>query len=209
MERRYNARILDGHYIFDFVDPDILQRPEELGGEEGLRQEQEAEDDFEMDDRKLNPEEQEALAEIRKKKSLSLLIQQHRMKKSTAESRPTLPRKFDKERKARSQSRCRKRERSLDRRDTAGDDAMDVDGDRPTKKLQMRYRSRSQPSGEVVPGGGFKDSAQEVKALKLAKKSVNKRNKDAQRGEADRVIPTLKLKHLFSGKRSIGKSSRR
>lgn len=220
--------IMDGHNVYDFIDPDILQRLEELEREEGLQQEHQADDDFEMDGAELTPEEQEALAEIRKKKSL--LIQQHRMKKSTAESRPTVPRKFDKERqftsermgrqlsslgldpslainRARSKSRGRKRERSPER----GEDVMDVDNDQPSKKLRLRSRSRSRsrPPNEVVPGEGFKDSAQKVKAVKLAKKSVKKRNKDARRGEADRVIPSLKPKHLFSGKRSIGKTQRR
>ncbi|KAL2555355.1 Nucleolar GTP-binding protein 1 [Forsythia ovata] len=88
--------ILDVHNVYDFIDPDILQRLEELGRQEGMHQEQVADDDFEMDWAELTPEEQEALAEIRKKKSL--FIQQHRMKKSTAESRPTVPRKFDKDR---------------------------------------------------------------------------------------------------------------
>lgn len=221
--------IMDGHNVYDFIDPDILQRLEELEREEGIRQEQEADDDFEMDGAELTAEEQEALAEIRKKKSF--LIQQHRMKKSTAESRPIVPRKFDKERqftsermgrqlsslgldpslainRARSKSRGRKRERSPER----GEDAMDVDNDQPSKKLlrlRSRSRSRSRPPNEVAPGEGFKDSAQKVKAVKLAKKSVKKRNKDARRGEADRVIPSLKPKHLFSGKRSIGKTQRR
>ena len=227
--------ILDGHNVYDFIDPDVLQRLEELEREEGLRAEEE-DDDFEMDGKELTLEEQEALAEIRKKKSL--LIQQHRIKKSTAESRPTVPRKFDKERKftsermgrqlsalgldptlainrARSKSRGRKRERSLDRGGNDGDVVMDMDVDQPNKKLRARsrslsrLRSMSRPPGEVVAGEGFKDSAQKVKALKLGKKSVKKRNKDARRGEADRVIPTLKPKHLFSGKRSIGKTSRR
>ncbi|KAK9273208.1 hypothetical protein L1049_018015 [Liquidambar formosana] len=228
--------ILDGHNVYDFIDPDILLKLEELEQEEGLRQEEE-DDDFEMDGKELTPEEQEALAEIRKKKSL--LIQQHRIKKSTAESRSTVPRKFDKDRKftsermgrhlsslgldptsainrARSRSRGRKRERSSDRGDNDGD-VMDMDVDQPNKKLRMRSRSlsmsrsrsRSRPPGEVVPGEGFKDSAQKVKALKIAKKSVKKRNKDARRGEADRVIPNLKPKHLFSGKRSSGKTDRR
>ncbi|CDP00207.1 unnamed protein product [Coffea canephora] len=221
--------IMDGHNVYDFIDPDILQRLEELEREEGIQQEQEADDDFEMDGAELTAEEQEALAEIRKKKSF--LIQQHRMKKSTAESRPIVPRKFDKERqftsermgrqlsslgldpslainRARSKSRGRKRERSPER----GEDAMDVDNDQPSKKLlrlRSRSRSRSRPPNEVAPGEGFKDSAQKVKAVKLAKKSVKKRNKDARRGEADRVIPSLKPKHLFSGKRSIGKTQRR
>lgn len=229
--------ILDGHNVYDFVDPDILQRLEELEREEGLRLDAEAgEEDFEIDGKELTPEEREALAEIRKKKSL--LIQEHRMKKSTAESRPIVPRKFDKDRKfttdrmgrqlstlgldptaainrARSRSisrRGRKRERSL-----AGegndDDAMDIDGEQSSKKLRMRSRSRSRsksrPPGEVSPGEGFKDSAQKLKAIKIAKKAVKIRNKAARRGEADRVIPNLKPKHLFSGKRSIGKTSRR
>ncbi|XVE62145.1 hypothetical protein DITRI_Ditri06bG0095300 [Diplodiscus trichospermus] len=226
--------ILDGHNVYDFVDPDILLRLEELEREEGLRQAEEEGDDFKMDGQELSPEEQEALAEIRKKKSL--LIQQHRMKKSTAESRPVVPRKFDTGRKfttermgrqlsvlgldpslainrAWSKSRGRKRERSVDRREADGGDAMDIDGNQQSKKLRLRStsrsRSRSRPPGEVVPGEGLKDSAQKFKAIKLAKKSVKKRNKDARRGEADRVIPTLKPKHLFSGKRSIGKTQRR
>lgn len=220
--------ILDGHNVYDFVDPDILQRLEELEREEGISEKVE-EEDLEMDENELTPEEQEALAEIRKKKSL--LIQQHRIKKSTAESRPTVPRKFNKDKKfssermgrqlsslgldptlalnrSRSKSRGRKRERSVD-----PGDAMDVDADRSNKKLRLRStsrsRSRSRPPNEVVPGEGFKDSAQKMKALKMAKKSANKRNKDARRGESDRVIPTLKPKHLFSGKRSIGKTDRR
>lgn len=228
--------ILDGHNVYDFVDPDILLRLEELEREEGLREEEEEDDDFEMDGKELTPEEKEALAEIRKKKSL--LIQQHRIKKSTAESRPSVPRKFDKDKKfttkrmgrqlsslgldpsmaidrARSKSRGRKRERSVDRGDKDNGDAMDMDMDQPNKKLRLRSmsrprsRSRSRPPSEVAPGEGFKDSAQKVKAIKLGKKSVKKRNKDARRGEADRVIPTLKPKHLFSGKRSIGKTDRR
>ncbi|XP_068662794.1 nucleolar GTP-binding protein 1-like [Aristolochia californica] len=228
--------ILDGHNVYDFVDPDILQRLEELEQDEGLRQEEDAEEDFVMDGTELGPEELEALAEIRKKKSL--LIQEHRIKKSTAESRPTIPRKFDKDRKytskrmgrqlsslgldpsaavgrARSVSRGRKRERSPVRRDDV--ESMDIDNDQSNKKMRMRSRSismprsrsRSRPPGEVVPGEGYKDSAQKIKAFKLGKQSFNKRNKDARKGEADRVIPTLKPKHLFSGKRSNGKTTRR
>ena len=40
---------LDGHNVFYFVDPDILHRLEELEREEGLRQEEEGDDDFEME----------------------------------------------------------------------------------------------------------------------------------------------------------------
>ncbi|KAI3714213.1 hypothetical protein L1987_72809 [Smallanthus sonchifolius] len=224
--------ILDGHNVYDFVDPDILQRLEELEKEEGLLQEED-DNEVEMDVEDLTPQQQKELAEIRKKKSL--LIREHRIKKSTAESRPTVPRKFDKDKKftsermgrqlsslgldpskamerVRSKSRGRKRERSIDH----GGDDMNVDDDGSNKKMRVRSLSRSgsrsrsrPPTDVVVPGEGFKDSAQKIKAFKLGKKSVQKRNKDARKGEGDRVIPTLKPKHLFSGKRSNGKTTRR
>ncbi|RDX85700.1 Nucleolar GTP-binding protein 1, partial [Mucuna pruriens] len=230
--------ILDGHNVYDFIDPDILHRVEELEREEGIRQAEAEDDDFEMDGTELTPEQQAALAEIRKKKNL--LIQQHRIKKSNAENRPTVPRKFDKDKqftsermgrqlsslgldptlaikRMRSKSasgRGRKRERSPEMRSADGRDGMDIDGDTPSKKQRLsrslsRSRSVSRPPHEVVPGEGLKDSAQKIKAIKLAKKSVKKRNKNARRGEADRVIPNLKPKHLFSGKRSNGKTERR
>ncbi|KAK8705582.1 hypothetical protein V6N13_049180 [Hibiscus sabdariffa] len=220
--------ILDGHNVYDFIDPDILLRLEELEREEGLRQAEEEADDFEMDGEELSPEEQEALAEIRKKKNL--LIQQHRMKKSTAESRPVVPRKFDTDRKfttgrmgrqlsslgldpslainrARSKSRGRKRERSVERGEADGGDAMDIDGNQASKKLRLRSMSRSRsrsrpPITEVVPGEGLKDSAQKVKAIKLAKKSVKKRNKNARRGEADRAL-RHEIKLCSEGERSF------
>jgi len=222
--------ILDGHNVADFLDPDILERCEELEREEGLRlEEQAAQDAFEIDGHELTDEQKEILSQIRKKKAL--LIQEHRMKKRTAESRPIVPRKFDKDRKfttermgrqlssmglnpsaaiARSRSRGRKRERSLSRA-AADADAMEVDGQQSNKKLRLgsRSRSRSRAPEEVVPGEGFKDSAQKKKAIKKAKDATKKRNKDARRGEAYRVIPTLKPKHLFSGKRTLGKTSRR
>ncbi|KAM0884667.1 hypothetical protein ACQ4PT_030832 [Festuca glaucescens] len=223
--------ILNGHNVADFLDPDILERCEELEREEGLRLEEEAAQDAFMIDGhdELTEEQREILGKIRKKKAM--LIQEHRMKKSTAESRPIVPRKHDKDRKfttkrlgrqltsmgvdptaavnrLRSQSRGRKRERSLSRAE--GDD-MEVDGQHSDKKLRTRSRSRSQsrPMTEVVPGEGLRDSAQKKKAIKKSRDSVKNRNKEARRGEGDRVIPTLRPKHLFSGKRGVGKTSRR
>nr|XP_043606011.1 nucleolar GTP-binding protein 1-like [Erigeron canadensis] len=224
--------ILDGHNVYDFIDPDIQQRLEELEKEEGMLLQEQEDEEEEMDIEELTPKQQEELAEIRKKKSL--LIREHRIKKSTAESRPTVPRKFDKDRsftptrmgrqlkslgldpskaieRVRSQSRGRKRDRSTDH----GGDGMDVDNDGSNKKMKRSLslsRSRSQsrpPSSELVPGEGYKDSAMKLKAFKMGRNSVFKRNKDARKGEGDRVIPTLKPKHLYSGKRSNGKTQRR
>ncbi|XP_074272738.1 nucleolar GTP-binding protein 1 [Silene latifolia] len=225
---------LDGHNVFDFVDPDILQRLEELEREEGIRMADAAEEEFEMDGDELTPAEKEALAEIRKKKSL--LIQEHRIKKSNASSRPIVPRKFDKDRqyntkrmgrqlsklgidpsaaidRARSKSRGRKRERSAGM-DIDGGDAMDMDDEQSAKKKlrrlsRPRSRSRSRPPTEVIPGEGLRDSDQKSKAIQKARKSVKNRNKNARKGEADRSIPTLRPKHLITGKRGNGKTDRR
>ncbi|CAI0543521.1 unnamed protein product [Linum tenue] len=216
---------LDGHNVYDFIDPDILQRVEELEREETAVEEDGG--DFEMEDEDFTAEAEKDLQEIRKRKKL--LIQK--------QSRPTVPRKFDKDRKfttermgrqlsslgidpsraierARSRSvsrKGRKRERSVG---GDGEDVMEIDGGLDNKKkLRLRSRSMSvlsqRPLGEVVPGEGFKDSAQKMKAVTMARNATKKRNKDARRGEADRVIPTLRPKHLFSGKRSIGKTDRR
>jgi nucleolar GTP-binding protein len=226
--------ILDGHNVADFLDPDILERCEELEREEGLRLEEEAaQDAFEIDGHELTEEQKQILSQIRKKKSL--LIQEHRMKKRTAESRPIIPRKFDKDRKftaermgrqlssigvdpsaalnrarSRSEIRGRKRERSLSKAAADGDN-MAIDGQQSNKRPRAgsRSRSKSRAPEEVAPGEGFKDSKQKIVAIRKAHSSTKKRNKDARRGEADRVIPNLKPKHLFSGKRSNGKTSRR
>ncbi|CAE5957083.1 unnamed protein product [Arabidopsis arenosa] len=230
--------ICDGHNVADFVDSDILNRLEELTSEESLRKaEEEEENGFEIEGEKLTEKEKNDLAAIRKKKAL--LIQESRLKKSNAQNRAAVPRKFDKDKKftrkrmgrelsslgldpssalnrARSKSRGRKRERY----DDLSKDAMDVDvndDEQQKKKMCLRSKSRSlsrsrsvsRPPHEVLPGEGFKDSAQKIKAIKIGHKSHRKRDKAARRGEADRVIPSLKPKHLFSGKRGNGKNQRR
>ncbi|CAI0628648.1 unnamed protein product [Linum tenue] len=202
---------LDGHNVYDFIDPDILQRVEELEREESAVEEDGG--DFEIEDEDFTAEAEKDLQEIRKRKKL--LIQKHRIKKSTAESRPTVPRKFDKDRKFTTE----RMGRQLSSLGIDPSRAIERARSRSVSRKKLRLRSRSmsrsrsvlsqRPLGEVVPGEGFKDSAQKMKAVTMARNATKKRNKDARRGEADRVIPTLRPKHLFSGKRSIGKTDRR
>ncbi|CAM6009240.1 unnamed protein product [Sphagnum balticum] len=221
--------IMDGHNIADFIDADILQRLDELEREEeeAAATAQAADEDEDMSDQELTAEETEALLAIRRKKKQ--ILEEHRLKKSTADNKPVMPRKHDHNRqfntgrmgrhlsslgldpgaaveRIRSKSRLgRKRERSAG----GGDDyAMDID-QQPTKKMRARSRSLSRPHTEALPGEGYKDSAQKMKAMKIAKKAVKQRNKDARKGEADRVHYNLKPKHLFSGKRGTGKTDRR
>ncbi|CAM6036719.1 unnamed protein product [Sphagnum compactum] len=221
--------IMDGHNIADFIDADILQRLDELEREEeeAAATAQAADEDEDMSDQELTAEETEALLAIRRKKKQ--ILEEHRLKKSTADNKPVMPRKHDHNHqfntgrmgrhlsslgldsgaaveRIRSKSRLgRKRERSAG----VGDDyAMDID-QQPTKKMRAQSRSLSRPHTEALPGEGYKDSAQKMKAMKIAKKAVKQRNKDARKGEADRVHYNLKPKHLFSGKRGTGKTDRR
>lgn len=166
---------------------------------------------------------------IREKKKK--LLAEHRLKKSTAESRPIVPRRADKDReftlrkmeghlaslgidpsaavdraRSRSKSRGRKRERSIG--DPADD--MEIDGmENKNKRLRSRSRSKSRAVVEASPGEGFKDTEQKKKAIKLGKKAVRQRNNEARKGEADRQIVNVRPKHLFSGKRGAGKTDRR
>ena len=72
---------------------------------------------------------------------------------------------------------------------------------------------RSMSRGRALslgPGGkGLKDGTQGNKAIKMADRAQRRMGKLARRGEADRHIPDLKPKHLFSGKRGAGKTDRR
>ncbi|CAN7018597.1 unnamed protein product [Brassica rapa subsp. trilocularis] len=87
----------------------------------------------------------------------------------------------------------------LDIKSLAGENGL-----RLIKQMQFKkwifpcYSNKSQsrpPAHEVVPGDGFKDSTQKRVALKVSNNSHKKRDKNARRGEADRVIPTLRPKH--------------
>mmetsp|Transcript_36252 Transcript_36252/g.43752 ORF Transcript_36252/g.43752 Transcript_36252/m.43752 type:complete len:667 (-) Transcript_36252:565-2565(-) len=221
--------IMDGHNVLDFVDPDIEAKLAELEAEEeALQAEAEAAGEMNMDDEEeeLDEEEQELVKEIRSRKKT--IVANHRRGKSTANNVAVAPRKFDTQKKsttermethltslgidptlaverARSVSRGRKR-----RRDTNNaDEDMEMEGG----EIQTRSKSRGAQSRvrEPTPGdrSGLSTTAQVAKALKLQDKAQFKRNKMAKAGEGDRVIQTKMPKHMFSGKRGIGKTDRR
>eukprot|EP00892_Ulva_mutabilis_P011768 jgi/Ulvmu1/8964/UM005_0055.1 len=113
----------------------------------------------------------------------------------------------------------RKRERSLARHAERNIQAGDVDmhaADEPEAKKRVHSsRSRSMSRGKALSmkppgkGEGVKDLVQKQKAVKLADKAQKLRNRMARAGEGDRVIQTKMPKHLFSGKRGVGKTDRR
>lgn len=90
---------------------------------------------------------------------------------------------------------------------------MDVDAEMPTRMHSSKSRSLSRGRFESLAKpnarSGLKDIRQRNKALKIADRSQRRRNKHARKGEGDRHIPTLKPKHLLTGIRGIGKTTRR
>jgi len=86
--------IIDGKNIADYIDPEILERLEQLEREEEEREAQVetdmvmAQDDADYDE--LNEEEAETLKKIQDKKTL--IVQQHRMRKNLIRNKPIVPR---------------------------------------------------------------------------------------------------------------------
>ena len=120
--------------------------------------------------------------------------------------------------RGRSQTR-RGKKRALDDDDVDMDDRQDRSKSRSKSRSAVLGRthsskSRSRSRGPSVstaatPGAGFKHASQKMKAQILSDKMQRKMQKMARKGEGDRIIPNEMPKHLFSGKRGIGKTDRR
>jgi len=225
-------QILDGKNIADFVDPDIEEMLEELEREEDERLAKlEEEEANKEEDNDLDEDELRILNAIRRKKVL--LRKEHQLTKnrgrvSTFETKNRdqtfdelkdhlRGRGFDDEqaeetvtniRESRSRSRLgRKRERTASRSRGAEEEGMTE-----LEKKKARRESRSQSrlaSLTPKPGSGMKDLKDVLKAQDIANASRRDRNRDGRKGESDRHIASKMPKHLFSGKRGIGKTDRR
>jgi len=208
--------IMDGHNVVDFVDPDIDKRLEELETEEGLLLEQYALGD---DDQVLSKwrDTQGTLDELHSR------MRQRRMVNRLNKTRnhPVTSRKKGSKKgsevekeltdlglpgakvRARSTS-VRGRANSLlgkRKRDaTAGSVASE--GTAGAADRASRGRSAS-----IMKGLPSMEVAQKVE--KKRRKVIASRYKLGKKGEGDHWIPDLKPKHLYSGKRGIGKTDRR
>ncbi|KAJ3487054.1 hypothetical protein NLI96_g3807 [Meripilus lineatus] len=98
-----------------------------------------------------------------------------------------------------------------------GDDQwMDVDGDETSPNKRVKSNSGGAVMAKGVRGpksnrqlAGMRDDAQATKAIKLRNLGQRERNMHAKAGESDRAIKVKMPKHLFSGKRKMGKTNRR
>ena len=106
------------------------------------------------------------------------------------------------------EGRLRKRSRSA----ADADEAMDDDEEKPRKhssKSRSVSVARRVDRADRSKSVGLRDDDERMRAQKMADKAQRKMNKRAKIGEADRTIITKMPKHLFSGKRGIGKTDRR
>ncbi|KAI1321994.1 P-loop containing nucleoside triphosphate hydrolase protein [Xylariaceae sp. FL0255] len=216
--------IFDGKNIYDFVDPDIeaklqaLEEEEERLEAEGFYDSDEEIDDVETADIRKKADQirtKQALirneARMRRVKNRAALPRSA-VKKSLSQLEDSLDQLgVDTEElhlRGRSQTRtARGRSTTRSRLGTEDSNAMDVDMT-PKERLRSKSRARSQPATNRRVDG-VADEGMRTKAEKQAKLSQRKMNRMARQGEADRHTTAALPKHLFTGKRSMGKASHR
>eukprot|EP01132_Coremiostelium_polycephalum_P007878 gene7878-9697_t len=217
--------IMDGKNIADFVDPDILLRLEELEREEEAFLEELKSSGADQDDESdLDDDDLELLDEIRDEKHR--LREEHRLKDSNKNILPRKARGIDSSAMTKTlvrmgvdreeaddivddaRSRSRSKSRQGRKRERSEERGVSQERGISLNRSQSRSRSRSQIVAPTA-GEGFRDLAQKVFADKLTKIHARKRNKLGYKGEGDRHIPNEMPKHLFMGKRKMGKNERR
>ncbi|KAI6218364.1 Nucleolar GTP-binding protein 1 [Aphelenchoides fujianensis] len=208
-EEKYDVvpEIWEGHNIADFVDPNVVEMLKKIKDEEKLREEAGYYDeDLDSDDE----ETQKLLLDAQRIEAKEKLLRlEHALNKV---DKPQIPR-----------TKGRKRERTLSKlEDEMSELGVDLkkrkmsnlraEGERPTrggKKMGNLGRARSLSAHRATPKDQLiEDVELREKTKKIARKAQKPWQKESRKGEADRRVLTAKPKHLFSGKRGIGKTDR-
>ncbi|KAG2413587.1 nucleolar GTP-binding protein [Aspergillus terreus] len=217
--------VFNGKNVYDFVDPDIEAKLAALEEEEEKLQ---ANGYYESDESVEDVED----ADVRMKADLirekhALMRNEAKMRKSL-KNRAAIPRSAKAKKlsqmeealeeagydvdaaAARARAQSQTRGRTLTRSDNAdNDDAMDVDMSDPRQAIaKAKGRARSQAATNRLLDGVTNDTAR-TQAERLKKLGQKKMNRMARAGEADRHTTASLPKHLFTGKRTIGKTQRR
>ncbi|RZF44482.1 hypothetical protein LSTR_LSTR002255 [Laodelphax striatellus] len=213
-EYKYDVipEIWEGHNIADFVHQDIFKKLEQLEEEERLRIEAGYYATPKIEQSQELSEIRELAAKIRERKAI-MKIEARVQKQST---KPVMPRTATAHVRDRSVSRLK------DEMSRLGVDIEHDDDGAHFKNTRGRSRSLSQGpdsrprsvSERVISLSraprdetGVKDVAMKTKLRKVAHKAIAKKvGKWGRKGEADNFIGTKMPKHLFSGKRGIGKT---
>lgn len=206
--------IVDGKNIADFIDPDILERLEELEREEEERMKKLEEQMDDEDDIELDEEDLKELKKFRDAKKIQ--IQENQMKRTKHSAIPRSAKvgsvdEFEEHLTemgidpSTASSRARSKSKSRPRGVLESHDGRKRKRDDSTERAERGRSASKTPK----PGEGYRNVKQKLQAEKLSKKSQKARNHEARAGEADRAIRVKMPKHLFSGKRGLGKTERR
>lgn len=198
----------EGHNVADFIDPDIKEKLDYLEKEEEIRESAGFYNDSESEDDEEMKSVRELAKRIREKKGLLKL--ESIAKKSI--TKPKLPRTVKKRSRSVSMLRSEMKELGVE----LGYKKAHFDDAVVSRKVRPVKRKREDSSGRVRSSSrtprdesGLRDVVARKKARKLAKLSQRSGNLQAKKGEADRKILNMKPKHLYVGKRGLGKTNKR
>ncbi|XP_059475500.1 nucleolar GTP-binding protein 1 [Neocloeon triangulifer] len=218
-EEKYDTipEFWEGHNIADYIDPDIFKKLEALEKEEDLR---EAAGMYTVPKIELDDTMQEICRlakQIRDKKAI--MRDEARIIKSS--TKPKLPRTAAAKDRDRSVSRLRTQMNDLGVEPSESENAHYLKANKrgrsatkspvATKRMRVdsegRARSMSKTPRDEM---GVKNPEMRIKLKDKAHRAIRKKvGKKGLKGEADRFIGTKMPKHLFTGKRGIGKTDRR
>ncbi|KAG8516596.1 Nucleolar GTP-binding protein 1 [Galemys pyrenaicus] len=206
--------IWEGHNIADYIDPDIMQKLEELEKEEELRTAAgEYDSDSESEDEEM-AEIRQLAKQIREKKKLKIL--QSKEKNTQGPRMPRTAKKASFVQRNDLENEMRSLGVDMDDKDNAH---YAVQARRSRSVTRKRKREDSVPPSSVTRSrscsrtprdvSGLRDVKMVKKAKTMMKNAQKKMNRLGKKGEADRHVFDMKPKHLLSGKRKSGKKDRR
>merc|ERR1712066_905882 len=201
-----------GHNVADFIDPDIMEKLEALEKEEEARERAGFYDSEESEEDESYAEIKDLATKIRHKKAI---MKADQILDNTR--RPVMDRKTVAKKRTRSVSRLKAEFEEL------GVTGLEVDNPnahfsrarstskvRPAKRMKTGEDPHRSQSATPRSQSGMRDPKQSKKLEKLKKKADKKTfASQGKAGESDRRIMEKKPKHLFAGKRGLGKTDRR
>merc|ERR1712179_473285 len=201
-----------GHNIADFIDPDIMKKLEALEAEEEARERAGFYDSEEEEEDESYEEIKELAKKIRRKKGEMKVDQWIDQTK-----KPTLTRTSVAKKRERSVGRLKREFEELGVTDLEVENpeshfnrAKSVTRARPAKKQKLSSDPHRSDSAVPRSQSGLRDKEQGEKLDKVKKKGDKKTfARFGKAGESDRRILEKRPKHLFAGKRGIGKNDRR
>lgn len=218
-DQKYDVipEIWEGHNIADYIDPEIFDKLNDLEKEEQLREEA-GMYDYKVAELSETMQEIVRIAkQIREKKAI--MKDEARILK--ASTKPVMPRTAAAKLRDRSVSKLREQMEDLgvDMEDTENAHFTKTRGrarslsEPASKRMRLQSQSQSRARSSSKPARdemGIKDSTMKTKLKNIAHKALKKKiAKKGLKGEADRFIGTKKPRHLFAGKRGVGKTDRR